>query len=234
MSTRTTTAVPTTPRAPASGHASVPADHVRLGVGARFTVVPAADDPVPIILGALAAGRAAFPGLDVTTDDVSSLVRGSEQDLAGYLTTVVAHATRATPSGHLVATVGLSRGCPGQLECDLTADDLVVVPPVRLEAAGVRAAAHWALYALGSQDTMGPIGRAVEQAREQGTWTRAENFVTRLDGDLAAVIATLVDTWATVGSQVPHVTAHATISLGSPTAQVPGSAQTATSAQVTR
>src|SRR5690554_951629 len=110
----TTRPVPTFPVVPEG-----PADHVRLGVGARLTVVPAADDPVPVILGALGAGREAAPEVGVRTDDVSTLVRGSEQDLTRYLTVVIAEAARATPSGHLVATVALSRGCPGEVGCVL-------------------------------------------------------------------------------------------------------------------
>lgn len=194
-----------------------PADHVRLGVGARFTLVPAADDVVPVILGALAAGRRAVPEVAVRTDDVSSLVRGSEQDLARYLTAVIAEAVRTTPSGHVVATVALSRGCPGEVGCVLPTGDLAVVPPVELEPVGLATAAHWALYPLGTDDAMGPIARAIELAQAAGTWGGAENFATRLEGDLAEVLATLVDTWTTVGREVAHVAAHATLSIGSPT-----------------
>jgi hypothetical protein len=101
--------------------------------------------------------------------------------------------------------------------CALPAGDLAVVPPVTLEPTGLRAAAHWALYPLGTPDAMGPIAEAIETARNAGTWGGAESFATRLDGDLAAVVATVVDTWTAVGRAVAHVAAHATLSLGSPT-----------------
>ncbi len=210
-------AAPDTPVPEAGGAVpEAPAEHVRLGVGARFTLLPAADDVVPVILGALEAGRRAVPDVAVRTDDVSSLVRGSEQDIARYLTAVVAQAARTTPSGHVVASVALSRGCPGEVGCDLTPGELVEVPRVVVGPTGLTAAAHWALYPLGTRDAMGPIARAIELAQADGTWGGAENFAPRLDGDLAAVLATLIDTWTAVGRDVAHVAAHATVSVGSP------------------
>lgn len=192
------------------------ADHVRMGVGARLTLHPATDDFVPVILSALSAARAAAPGVTVRTDDVSTLLRGSEQDVATFVTAVVAHAAAVTSTGHVVATLALSRGCPGEVGCDLPAGDLVVVDPVELPATGVAASAHWALYPLGTTDAMGPILAAIEAAQERGTYGGPENFATRLDGDLSDVLATVVDTWTGVGREVAHVAAHVTISVGSP------------------
>lgn len=191
-------------------------DHVRMGVGARLTLHPATDDFVPVILSALAAARAEVPAVTVRTDDVSTLLRGSEQDVAVFVGTVVAHAARITSTGHVVATLALSRGCPGEVGCELPAGELVEVAPVVLAPTGLAAAAHWALYPLGTADAMGPILGAIETAQNRGTYGGAENFATRLDGDLADVLATVVDTWTGVGREVAHVAAHATVSVGSP------------------
>ncbi|NCT91167.1 hypothetical protein GXB85_09415 [Cellulomonas sp. APG4] len=193
-------------------------DHVRMGVGARFTLHPAADEFVPVILGALAAARAAAPDVEVRTDDVSSLLRGPEQQIAEFLRAAITAAAAATPSGHVVATLAFSRGCPGEVGCDLPAGELVEVAPVDLDPTGVAAAAHWALYPLGTTDAMGPIAEAIGLAQKAGTWGGPENFATRLDGDLSQVLGTLVDTWTVVGRRVAHVAAHATVSVGSPTA----------------
>jgi hypothetical protein len=187
-----------------------------MGVGARLTLHPATDDFVPVILSALSAARAAAPGVAVRTDDVSTLLRGSEQDVATFVTAVVSHAARVTSTGHVVATLALSRGCPGEVGCDLPAGDLVAVPPVELATTGLAASAHWALYPLGTADAMGPILAAIEAAQARGTYGGPENFATRLDGDLAEVLATVVDTWTGVGREVAHVAAHATVSVGSP------------------
>ena len=191
-------------------------DHVRMGVGARLTLHPATDDFVPVILSALSAARATAPGVTVRTDDVSTLLRGSEQDVATFVAAGLEHAARITSTGHVVATLALSRGCPGEVGCDLPAGELVEVAPVHLAPAGLHASAHWALYPLGTADAMGPILAAIDTAQRRGTYGGAENFATRLDGDLADVLATVVDTWTGVGREVAHVAAHATVSVGSP------------------
>ena len=214
-STSRSRTVPVRPPQAGPDAATVP-DHVRLGVGARFTLTPAADDVVPVILGALAVAGLAAPGVHVRTDDVSTLLRGSEQDVATYLEAAVRAAVERTPSGHVTATLAFSRGCPGEVGCDLAPDALVEVAPVHLEASGLPAAAHWALYPLGTPDVMAPIARAVETAQAAGTWGGAEHFATRLEGDLADVLGTVVDTWAQAGARVAHVAAHATVSVGSP------------------
>ncbi|MBO1751939.1 hypothetical protein J4G33_09000 [Actinotalea sp. BY-33] len=210
----------TCPRPPAEPAAAAPGapDHVRMGVGARFTLHPAADDFIPVILGALEAARAAAPEVTVRTDDVSTLLRGSEEQIGRFLLAAVDRAAELTPSGHVVATLALSRGCPGEVGCTLPTGELAHVAPVSLAATGRRAAAHWALYPLGTEDAMGPIEQAIAAAQAAGTWSGPENFATRLDGDLGEVLSTLLDTWTVVGRSVAHVAAHATVSLGSPTA----------------
>ncbi|WP_258723729.1 Ykof family thiamine-binding protein [Cellulomonas sp. NS3] len=224
---------PTAPAAPAVP--PTPATPAQLGVGARFSLHPMTSDFVEVILGALAAGDASR--LEVTTDDVSTFVRGQEADVLTYLRDVIAAA--ASGGVHVVAQVLLSRGCPGEVACELPDD--VVLHPVDLPAlapTGLCASAHWALYPLDdggpdphgrerTADHMAGIYAAIDRARERGTLTRGEHFVTRLDGDLADVLATVADGWLLVGREVRHVTTHATISLGSPS--TPGTSGTGTS-----
>ncbi|MBZ2199102.1 Ykof family thiamine-binding protein [Occultella gossypii] len=191
------------------------------GVGARFTLLPLTDRFVEVITDALAVDRPA--GLEVVTDDVSTFVRGTESDVVGYLTAVIARAART--GVHTVAQVLLSRGCPGEVACEVA--DGVAFAPERLApipATGLRAAAHWSLYPLHDGpdgDHMSAIYAAIDGARERGTLTRSEHFATRLDGDLADVLTTIGDAWLTVGRSVRHVATHATISLNSPTTSSP-------------
>ncbi|WP_154795536.1 YkoF family thiamine/hydroxymethylpyrimidine-binding protein [Occultella kanbiaonis] len=186
------------------------------GVGARFTLLPLTDRFVEVIIDALAVDRPA--GLEVVTDDVSTFVRGTESDVVGYLTAVIARAGRT--GVHTVAQVLLSRGCPGEVACEVA--DGVAFAPERLAPippTGLRAAAHWSLYPLHDGpdgDHMSAIYAAIDDARERGTLTRSEHFATRLDGDLADVLTTIGDAWLTVGRSVRHVATHATISLNSP------------------
>lgn len=190
------------------------------GVGARLSLYPMTADFVEVILGALADADAS--GVQVGTDDVSTSVRGDEAAVLRYLHEVIAHA--AGTGVHTVAHLLLSRGCPGEVTCEV-ADGQAWAPGSLPELAhtGLRASAHWSLYPLvdggpgtEAQEHMTGIQDAIEHAKERGTFTRAEHYATRLDGDLADVLATIAGGWLLVGRQVRHVTSHATVSLSSP------------------
>ncbi len=192
------------------------------GVGARFSLHPMTSGFVPVILDALAAADAS--GVDVSTDDVSTCVRGPEPAVLRFLCQVIGHA--AGTGVHTVAHLLLSRGCPGEVTCELPEGADAWAPDVDLglTSTGLRAGAHWSLYPLldagtadaDTQDHMAGIYEAIDQARSRGTFTRAEHYATRLDGDLAAVLSTIGEGWLLAGRQVQHVVSHATISLNSP------------------
>ena len=210
----------------------------QLGVGMRLSVHPHTDRFADVILGALAdAGAAgATAGLRLVTDDVSTYVGAleapAEQRLATYLTTVLAAASRRSGGGHVVAHVLLSRGCPGEVACDLAVTGLPSPDPVVLDPSGIPAVAQWSLYPLidaGSAEGahMDHIGAAIADAQRSGVAATPAHYATRLAGDLAEVVATAVDAWARVGSAVAHVVTHLTISTGSPTPPPPGTATAA-------
>ncbi|PPF85592.1 hypothetical protein C5B96_05860 [Subtercola sp. Z020] len=201
----------------ATGEALTPQD---LGVGARFTVGVMADDFAGIILAALRGADAA--DLDVQTDPVSTLVRGSEQRVLEYITAVVAGAARS--GRHVTASILLSRGCPGEVTCTVTPGLLAGATEVPdLPATGIHASAHWSLYPLDdtgrpgeAPDHLRDIYAAIEYAKERGTYVRGEHYATLLEGDLADVLATVAAGWVLVGRSVQHVTSHAVISIASP------------------
>lgn len=181
------------------------------GVGCRFSLHPMCDDFVDVILGALREADA--DGLAIETDDVSTYVGGDERAILRYVCDVVAAASRRTD--HVVAHLLLSRGCPGEVTCELGHDDL---PPSTaalpaLEPTGVRAAAHWSLYPLGVTGHMDAIAAAVTSAE---TFTCSVHYASRLDGDLAEVLTTIGAGWIDAGAHVRHVVTHATVSVGSP------------------
>ena len=141
--------------------------------------------------------------------------------MSGANTAVITAAARG--GRHVVAHVLLSRGCPGEVSCDLSVTGLPEPAPVEVPPTGVPAVAQWSLYPLldggDSTDHMPVIERAITRAQERGTATGAAHYATRLTGDLAEVLATAVDAWAAVGAQVPHVVSHVTVSVNSPTPQ---------------
>lgn len=187
------------------------------GVGARFTLSVYDSDYAQIILAALAGADPT--GLTVETDDISTFVTGSESRVLGYLRDVISGA--AASGAHLSAAILLSRGCPGELQCELpTGTTALGSDPVSLEPTGVRARAHWSLYPLldggSTGDHMTPIYAAIEQAKAEGVYSGSDHYATRLDGDLAAVLQTAANAWIGVGGVVQHVVSHVTVSVNSP------------------
>ncbi len=195
-------------------------DPLRFGVGARVTVAVMTDRYVDVIMDAL--GRTDATGLVVQTGDVSTYLGGAEPDLLRYLTDL--SAAIAESGEHAAITIQLSRGCPGEVQCELpggAGPRTVEVPAGRVT--GRFASAEWALYPLADDvragvepDHMRDIYAAIELAKDNGTFRASEHFVTRLEGDLGTVLATVFAGWTMVGRGVQHVTSHLTVSLNSP------------------
>ena len=193
---------------------------MRFGVGARITVAVMADDYVDVIFGALRTVDST--GLVVETGDVSTYVGGSETDLLRYVTDLTA--AIAASGKHAAITVHLSRGCPGEVVCDLpggAGPRVTEVPQGR--DTGRFVAAEWALYPLADDvrsdvtpDHMRDIYAAIELAKENGTFRGSQHFVTRLEGDAGRVLASAFAGWVLAGRTVQHVTSHLTLSVNSP------------------
>lgn len=198
----------------------------QLGVGMRLSLHPHCDNFAEVILGAVTeASERLAEGLVIETDDVSTYVGArtdlAEEHLAAFATALIAAAFRRSGGGHVVAHILLSRGCPGEVSCNLDVIGLPAAAAVELEPTGIRAAAQWSLYPLldgGSRhsDHMAHIESAIAAARTRGTAAAANHYATKLSGDVADVLATATDGWARVGAVVPHVVTHLTVSVGSP------------------
>lgn len=192
----------------------------RFGIGGRITLSVMSDDFQEIILAAIA--ETAHDGLTIETDPVSTWVTGPEDAIARYFSALIAVASGG--GRHVVATIMLSRGCPGEIDCELPGHPPVFAAgPLRLPPTGVDALAQWSLYPLDDHGTserkadhMRDIMSAIEDARASGTYAGSDHYATRLSGDVAAVIATITTAWSKVGRTVAHVTTHATVSVNSP------------------
>jgi energy-coupling factor transport system substrate-specific component len=195
-------------------------DPMRFGVGARITAAVMSDDYVDVILGALRGIDTT--GLVVETGDVSTYVGGSEPGLLRYVTDLTA--AIAASGKHAAITVHLSRGCPGEVVCDLpggAGPRVTEVPEGR--DTGRFVAAEWALYPLADDarsdvtpDHMRDIYAAIELAKDNGTFRGSQHFVTRLEGDAGRVLASAFAGWVMAGRTVQHVTSHLTLSVNSP------------------
>lgn len=195
------------------------------GVGARLTASVMTDDYARVLVEILS--RLDLTGLVRETGDVSTYLGGHESHLQRALIDLAEELART--EHHATLSLTLSRGCPGEVVCELpggAGPRGTEVPEPR--RTGRYAAAEWSLYPLADQvsedgtapDHMRDIYAAIEHARALGTFRGSEHFATRLEGDIGDVIATAVAGWLLVGRSVQHVTSHLTISLNSPSHEV--------------
>lgn len=200
------------PNAPTKQSEPAPQSATYAPAGCRLAVYPMTDAYVSVILDALA--NPPRDDLTVVTDDVSTYVGGEPNRILAFVTQAIVAASRRTH--HVVATLLLSRGCPGEEICQPEDGRTRERPIIRpLQPSGISVAAHFSLYPLGTPAYMDLIGSAVEAAKAAGVYVRSEHFTSRLEGDLAEVLFAIADNWAR--SAADHVVAHATLSIGSPT-----------------
>ncbi len=182
--------------------------------GARFSLYPMTDGYVSIILDAIKGLRE--NGLEVETDDVSTFIGGDRDRVFGELERVFGSAARS--GEHVVMTVLLSHGCPGETYCEATGE--VSSPrPAGMTGAkkGVEVSCHWSLYPLGLDGYMDVIYREIDRTKRAGVFARGAHFVSELHGDLADVIRAVRASFDAACAHAGHVVAHATFSANSPT-----------------
>lgn len=185
-------------------------------IGARFALYPITADFVPVILKALEA-MSEFP-LERQTDDVSTFLSGEE----GVLFRALAAAFEQASAGgeHVVMSLTLSRGCPGEPgedRCDPTPAHAAAERP-EPRALGPQVACQFSLYPLGLAGYMEVIYQQIAAAqRSDAVKAVPQHFCTRLEGPLAAVLGQLRAAFDQAAVHTPHVVIHATISANSPT-----------------
>ncbi len=165
--------------------------------GARFTLSVLDSNFVEIILGALAGADSTR--VKVSTGDISTHVTGDIADVIQYISDVLA--TVGQRGVHASATIMLAYVRPSGLPAR-TLDPLTPV--------GIRARAHWTAPTNFHGATL-----AIQHARDLGTWSGEEPFVTRLDGDLATVLESVAGGVLLTSETSAPTTTHVTISLNS-------------------
>src|SRR5437867_4074746 len=105
----------------------------------------------PVILEAIEGLR--DTGLEVETDDVSTFIGGDRNRVFRELERIFATAART--GEHVVMTVLLSHGCPGETYCEATGEVRMPGPTKASPGkSGVDVSAQWSLYPLGSEGYM--------------------------------------------------------------------------------
>ena len=182
--------------------------------GARISLYPMTDRYVPVILGAVAGLRDS--GLEVETDDVSTFLGGDRDRVFAELEKVFGSAART--GEHVVMTITLSHGCPGETYCEATGE---VLAPETASASGARSgvevSAQWSLYPLGDPGYMGVIYREIDRTKTAGVFSRGAHFVSGLHGDLSDILRAIRASFDAACHDVGHVVAQVTLSANSPT-----------------
>ena len=182
--------------------------------GARISLHPMTDRYGPVILEAIEGLR--DTGLEVETDDVSTFIGGDRNRVFRELERIFATAART--GEHVVMTVLLSHGCPGETYCEATGEVRMPGPTKASPGkSGVDVSAQWSLYPLGRPEYMDVIDREIGRTREAGVFARGAHFVSALHGDLGDVLRAVRTSFDAACADVPHVAAHVTVSTNSPT-----------------
>ncbi len=181
--------------------------------GARFSLYPMSDRYVPIILGAIAGIRE--DGLEVETDDVSTFVGGDRNAIWNTLERVFAKA--AATGEHVVMTALVSHGCPGETYCQPDPRTGTAIAMRQSAGPSVKVSAQWSLYPLGVAGYMEVIYGEIERTKQAGVFSGGAHFVSKLEGDLGAVLGGIRATVDDACGRAEHVVAHLSLSANSPT-----------------
>jgi len=191
-------------------------------IGVQFSLVPASDQFIPIILAAI-EGLDRVEGLSVSPDKVSTYMAGTVDVVFGALTTTF---VRASQSGaHIVQPLLASRGCPGWegKAATVSAADggsaaaLALANFVPPASSGIEASAQFALLPMGDANYIEIIASSLTFLSEVGLQVQTKNLVTRVDGDAALVLAAFATILTHFGAPDGHVVLNATLVANSPT-----------------
>ena len=180
--------------------------------GARFSLYPMSDRYIPIILEAVAGIRER--GVEVETDDVSTFIGGDRNAIWATLEDAFAKAART--GEHVVMTLLVSHGCPGETYCE--PDPMTGTARALIAHTGgdVAVSAQWSLYPLGVSDYMDVIYSEIDRTKHDGVFTGGAHFVSKLEGDLCSVLDRVRAAFDDACSRAGHVVAHVTVSANSP------------------
>src|SRR5438552_2227239 len=163
--------------------------------GARFSLYPMTDRYARVILDAIKGLR--DTGLEVETDEVSTFIGGDRDRVFGELARVFAAAART--GEHVVMTVLLSHGCPGETYCEATGEVRVPAPAAAEgEKSGVAVSAQRSFSGADLATTLSPALAAVKaggiKGLDVGLWAVA----------LAAALAAIFVVISWVRAADPH------------------------------
>lgn len=189
---------------------------IRSTAGAQFTLFPMSDRFVEIILDAL--NEVDATNVEMTTDNVSTEVRGSIEDVFDVIHALFLHPAKTGIHVAISGTVAI--GCPGaNSDAIQVNNDNVALNRKKSSGIKQKAGAKFSLYPLGEKDYMKKIESQIDLASNPGIEVTAAQGATRLDGQTSDIFQTLERSFNAVSEVVNHVSMAFTVSANSPSSK---------------
>lgn len=200
--------------------------------GAQVSLYPMTSNFVPVILEAVKALDPYREQLRIETDDLSTLLVGPPEALFKAMHDLFVTAART--GDHVVLHATVSRGCPGEPDAEICQPTIALgerkPTSERISSAqaivddapesGQTVSAQFSYYPLGeNKEYMTEIYAAIDFIKSSGTFGKAKNFCTKLEGDSAKVFGTLGQTFLSFAPEQAHVTLDITVSANSPSSK---------------
>ncbi len=152
--------------------------------------------------------------IEVETDDLSTMLKGSSVNVFQALETVFLRASKQTD--HVVMNITFSHGCPGEpnelccntCNCD---EEKMETKTMSVKKSGLAVSAQFALYPMNNPEYMDIIYNEIKQAKNIVTVT-PKHFCTRLDGDAHDIFRAIEQSLINTVEKTKHVVITAIIS----------------------
>ncbi len=155
-------------------------------LGCRFSLAPMSDDFIDIILSSIA--KVDTSRVWSMTDELSTVYRGRRIHVLDALKACLLYSYRS--GVHMTMNATISEGCPGDAQMDEEHRDAVWdESDTKINEEGMReihfpAVMKFALYPMGSENYLDPVGVVIQHARDLGILERTQFYATVLKGDI--------------------------------------------------
>lgn len=180
-------------------------------VGFRFSLHPMSGNFIKIIKGAL--NRTDTSNVWMHTDDVSTVIRGKQNQVFNVAKAIALHAAK---TGEHVALSGtFSIGCPGDSEGDAYLEKSDELP--NQDATPQYVSSQFALYPMNNPAYMEVIYREIDRAKAHGVFNESMHYASGIHGDIHDVFAFYEESFTHARSEEHrHLVMTLSMSINSP------------------
>ncbi len=155
-------------------------------LGCRFSLAPMSDDFIDIILSSIA--KVDTSRVWSMTDELSTVYRGRRIHVLDALKACLLYSYRS--GVHMTMNATISEGCPGDAAMDEEHQNAVWnesdtrINEEEMKDIRFPAVLKFALYPMGRENYLEPIGVIIQHARDRGILERTQFYATVLKGDI--------------------------------------------------